>query len=335
MGGGFYFSASATSSPVSGCLSPTSASSFVTSFTRDSGTVSTKNGSPLCQPATLVLESFTVPSTWDRKGANSSSVPQTEFAAVNVNLPANKSYITQTATVPVPPSCQNTQIDFYFPPAYPAILTVHADSGRIIGGSLFAGMGSCTTPTPSPSPTPTPTPTPTPSPTPSGSPSPSPSYSPSPSPSSTPGSSLVCTALSASPTSGPAPLTVNFTGSGSATGQTTLTSYEFQYGDNNQITTTKNTSSHTYTTPGVYTATLTLTGSSGNQASAPACLVSITVGGGTSTPSPTPPGGSIILAQTGVTGQIMTFLGALLVTAGLIHIWLTQRKKIIVSPKKR
>lgn len=328
MVGGAVLAASAGNSYSGSCLSPTSYSSYQTSFTRNgsvgTGRISLSGGKALCSATTLVLESFNVPSTWDRKNDNNTAVPQYEFAAVNVDIPAGKTNWSTSATVAAPLPCQNTQIDYYFPPAYPSIPYLHADT-RVIGGSLFAGYGSCTPP-------PTPTPTPKPTPTPTNQPSPTPTVTPSPTPSPT----LACNSLRANVMSGMAPFTVNFTGAATATGQS-ISLYQFDFGDNNQVSVPGATTAHTYTTPGSYTATLQVVATSGTTPVTEACSVPITVTGTNTTPTPTPPITRILplLPPTGGAGVIMSIIGALLVTAGLFHIWITQRSKIIVAPKKR
>lgn len=330
--GGIYTMSLASSNQESGCLSPTAASSYNDSFERGTGTISTVHGRPLCSAASLVLESFSVPSTWNRMGFNNTAIPQTEYAASNVSLPAGQSNISQTFTVSTPPSCDNTQIDFYFPPAYASIPYAHADEARLIGGSLFAGTGSCTSPTPTPTPSSTPTPTATP--VPSNVPTPTPTPTPAPTP--TPVVSLSCSSLQASAKSGVAPLSVAFTGTGSASGQS-INQWQFAFGDNNQISTTSSTVDYTYTTPGSYTATLTLKSSTGDQTAVTSvCSVPITVGDSTTTvTSPSPGVIAPVLPQTGSSGPLVMLVGAALVTIGLLHIWLTQSKKIIRVPKKR
>ncbi|MCK6264676.1 PKD domain-containing protein [Vibrio sp. ZSDE26] len=79
------------------------------------------------------------------------------------------------------------------------------------------------------------------------------------------GGVLVPTAnIDASPTSGGYPLLVNFDGSGSvANGEsTTITSYDWDFGDGNSDL--GSTASNTYTAPGNYTVVLTVTDSNGN-----------------------------------------------------------------------
>ncbi|MGF1695381.1 PKD domain-containing protein [Vibrio lamellibrachiae] len=70
--------------------------------------------------------------------------------------------------------------------------------------------------------------------------------------------------ISATPISGNYPLFVEFNGSGSSANEpnTTISSYEWDFGDGNVDTGLD--SSHTYTIPGSYTATLTVTDSNGN-----------------------------------------------------------------------
>jgi len=80
--------------------------------------------------------------------------------------------------------------------------------------------------------------------------------------------------ISSSTAAGTVPLTVNFDGSGSAATNATITSYDWDFGDN-----TSGTGafvSHTYTLPGAYTITLTVNDSSGqsNQTTIPVTVTS-------------------------------------------------------------
>jgi LPXTG-motif cell wall-anchored protein len=109
----------------------------------------------------------------------------------------------------------------------------------------------------------------------------------------------------------------------------------FDFGDNSQVSTSSPIVNHTYSTPGNYTITATVKGSSGQQTSvSPLCTTTIDSGNVTPTPLPTPPSTPEVLPDTGKKGNLAIILGALLVTAGLIHVWLTQRGKLIVPPKK-
>ncbi|HEY6737016.1 MAG TPA: PKD domain-containing protein [Candidatus Saccharimonadia bacterium] len=238
-----------TPAPTSGCLDPGKPSSYVTSFTRGTGTVSTKNNLPLCQAGSLELESFSMPDTWDGQGFNASALPQARFDSMGITLPAGAPNLHETLTVKVPEACQNTQIDFYFPPVYSKLTGLHDDDARYINGMIFARHGSCQA---------TPTPTPKPAPTPKA-------------------SSIVCSKLSADTTTGPAPLTVKFTSAATATGQT-VSEYQYSFGDEHSIISPSAAASHTYVLPGQYTATLSVTSSTGAVSAAVAtCTVNLNV----------------------------------------------------------
>lgn len=242
--------------PSTGCLPADEASSYITSFTRGTGTISTYKGLPLCKGASLVLESFSIPDTWDGHGFNASSIPQTKFNTTSVTLPSNQANLRVTMNVSVPPACKPTQLDFYFPPAFQTINGLHTDDAQYIGGKIFAGSGNCSTPTPTATATPKITPKVTPKPT---------------------ASALACSKLTAATTSGPAPLTTSFSGSGTSTGQS-ISEYQFDFGDQHSISSTSPSAGHTYTTAGSYTATLTLTSSTGaTTAVTDQCSVAITV----------------------------------------------------------
>ncbi|MBL8121868.1 hypothetical protein JNM87_03900 [Candidatus Saccharibacteria bacterium] len=149
------------SGTVSGCLDGSRADSYTTSFTRGSGTISIKDGKAICKAQEMVLESFTVPATWDGRGFNSTAIPQKMYGVTKFTVPAGQAGYSKTYSVATPEACSNTQLDFYFAPEYPAITDLHTDDARYIRGVIFKGTGSCT-PAPTPTPVPTPTPTPTP-----------------------------------------------------------------------------------------------------------------------------------------------------------------------------
>jgi LPXTG-motif cell wall-anchored protein len=129
-------------------------------------------------------------------------------------------------------------------------------------------------------------------------------------------------------------LSITFTATGVAQGQS-IQAWMFDFGDNSQVSTSSSTVNHVYTTPGIYTITVTLKGSSGQQTSvSSACTTKIDPGNVTPTPVPTPSASTQVLPATGTKSSFAILFGALLVTAGLIHIWLTQRVKLIVPPKK-
>ena len=232
-----------------GCLDPTKSTSFTTSFTRGTGTIATKNGLPLCKPVSLVLESFTMPDTWDGNGFNLTGLPQKRFATVNLDMPAGAANQKSTLSIAAPETCKNTQLDWYFAPAYDGLTGLHDDDARYIGGMIFAGKGGCgATPTATPKPTPTPK-----------------------------ASSLVCSKLSANTTSGVAPFVVTFTGSAAAVGQS-VAEYQFNFGDQHAIASTSPITKHTYDTPGQYTATLAVTSTDGTASSGvAACSLPISV----------------------------------------------------------
>jgi PKD repeat protein len=110
-----------------------------------------------------------------------------------------------------------------------------------------------------------------------------------------PPSGSVIAVGAASPASGPAPLNVGFDASASVGSNTTISSYEWNFGDGQ--TATGVTTGHVYNTPGIYTATLTVSDDSGHTNSE---TISINVasgngsdagggtGGGTSTTAGTP-----------------------------------------------
>lgn len=127
------------------CLDPKLASSYQATIQRGTGTFTVKDGKPLCASQDIVFESFNVPSTWDKKGWNSTAIPQTKFASTLFTIPAGVANFTKTVTVATPEACKHTQLDFYFAPEYQSITTLTGDDERGLKGQLFAGTGECAT----------------------------------------------------------------------------------------------------------------------------------------------------------------------------------------------
>jgi PKD repeat protein len=83
-------------------------------------------------------------------------------------------------------------------------------------------------------------------------------------------------AIGASPTSGPAPLNVSFSGTASTGGGSSITSYEWNFGDGTPLATGV-TASHVYNVGGSYTASLKVTNSAGFSASSTVGITATTV----------------------------------------------------------
>lgn len=139
------FPVAAQSGNNSQCLDGSKASSYVASFTRGTGTISTKDGKAICSDSKVVLESFTLPSTWNGKGFNSTALPQTKFAIVDVAVPAGQKNWKKTVNVDVPDNCKSTQLDFYLNEGYDKLVGLHDDDARYIYGVIFKGHGTCQT----------------------------------------------------------------------------------------------------------------------------------------------------------------------------------------------
>ncbi|NCU29104.1 hypothetical protein EOM60_00645 [Candidatus Saccharibacteria bacterium] len=136
----------------SSCLDPKNPRSFEASIkSRSSGTITTKDGRPLCSDAEMTLASMSVPDTWDRKGWNKTAIPQTLFADTKFTFPGGKSNHKMTITVNAVDECKNTQTDFYVAPSYQSITTLTGDDERNVVGVLFAGK-KCEEPKPEPEP---------------------------------------------------------------------------------------------------------------------------------------------------------------------------------------
>lgn len=131
------------------CLDPKNPRSFSASMqTRNSGTITTINGQQLCGDATMVMQSFNVPDTWDKKGWNKTAIPQTSFAKKEFTFPGKKSNHKMTVTVDAPDECRHTQTDFYTEKGYDKIETLAGDDARNVIGVLFKGTGKCKEPKP-------------------------------------------------------------------------------------------------------------------------------------------------------------------------------------------
>jgi hypothetical protein len=169
---------SASASATTNCLDGTNRASYKATYTRGTGTITTKNGTPICKDSTLVLSSFTLASTWNRQYtpytyANMTAYPQTMFAEKIVTFPAGKANHSMTVTVNTPDKCKSIQMDFYTGSGYQTLNGPKDDEARNVNGLIINGEGTCETPKPVPTPTPTPpTATPTPIPTPAPTPTP-------------------------------------------------------------------------------------------------------------------------------------------------------------------
>lgn len=96
----------------------------------------------------MVLQSFNVPDTWDKKGWNKTAIPQTSFTKTTFTFPGNKSNHEMTLTVDTPDACKHTQVDFYTEKGYDKIETLTGDDERNVIGVLFAATEECKEPTP-------------------------------------------------------------------------------------------------------------------------------------------------------------------------------------------
>ncbi|HEY6736463.1 MAG TPA: LPXTG cell wall anchor domain-containing protein [Candidatus Saccharimonadia bacterium] len=156
--------------------------------TTGTGTIATKNGLPLCQTTTIVLESFTMPDTWDGQIWNETALPQYKYATTQFTIPAGVTNYTQTFSVAMPSGCKNAQLDFYVGDGYDKLTSLNADDNTWLAGHMFSGnANACATPKPTPTPTPkvtcTPSPKVTPTPTPTPTKTPVPVTTPTPTPS--------------------------------------------------------------------------------------------------------------------------------------------------------
>lgn len=165
---------SSTSSSSSNCLNGSDWQSYEGSTTGNNanltrsangatgvGVIATKNGLPLCQSTTIVLESFTMPDTWDGQNWNSTTLPQYKYAATQFTIPAGQTNYKRTVTVAMPSNCKNAQLDFYVGDGYSQLTTLQADNNTWLAGHMFKGnAAACVTPTPTVTPKPTATPKP-------------------------------------------------------------------------------------------------------------------------------------------------------------------------------
>lgn len=129
----------------SSCLDGNKASSYTTKINRTSGVISVKDGKALCESTDIVLESFSMPDTWDGRGFNSTAIPQTKFSVTRLTIPKGEKNFSKTLSVAAPEACKNTQVDFYIAPEYAAINGLHDDDERYISGVIFKGTKKCET----------------------------------------------------------------------------------------------------------------------------------------------------------------------------------------------
>jgi hypothetical protein len=170
---------SATAGATATCLNGSDHNSFRGTYTRGTGTITTKGGAPICKDSTIVLSSFTLADTWNKQYtpytyANMTAYPQTMFAETTTTFPGGKANHSMTVKVATPEKCKSIQMDFYVGTGYKTLDGPKADEARNVNGLIINGEGTCAvvtppkeTPTPTPVPTPTPpvkTPTPTPTP---------------------------------------------------------------------------------------------------------------------------------------------------------------------------
>ena len=137
--------AGATSQSSTSCLDGNKATSYTTKINRTSGVISVKDGKALCQATDVVLESFSMPDTWDGHGFNSTAIPQTKFSVTRLTIPKGEQNFSKTLQVAAPEACKNTQVDFYIAPEYAAINGLHDDDDRYISGVIFKGTNKCET----------------------------------------------------------------------------------------------------------------------------------------------------------------------------------------------
>lgn len=130
------------------CIDGNDKYSYTVSFTRGSGTITTKNGRPLCQSTKVTLQSFTMPATWDGNLTfNKTAIPQYKFAAVELMIPANVRNYSKTLSIAVPDVCYPTQLDWYVGGELDAIINFHDGEDREVPeGKIFAPTGTCKPP---------------------------------------------------------------------------------------------------------------------------------------------------------------------------------------------
>lgn len=128
----------------SSCLDPSDPRSYEAEIpNRNGGTITTKDGRPLCSDGDMVLQSFNVPDTWNKEGWNKTAIPQTQYASTEFTFPANTSDHSITVKVDSPDPCKHTQLDFYVAPGYEKIDTLTGDDALNVAGILFAATETC------------------------------------------------------------------------------------------------------------------------------------------------------------------------------------------------
>lgn len=134
----------------SNCLDPNKLSSYkVITLERNKGSITTKDGKPLCSDGNLVYQSFNMPANW--KGSlewDERAIPQTEFGRTATKIPANTRNYVASVTVATPEACKGTQMDWNLAPGVTRIDTLDGDMAVNIAGKIFVGKGECEKPKP-------------------------------------------------------------------------------------------------------------------------------------------------------------------------------------------
>jgi hypothetical protein len=108
-------------------------------------TVSTKDGKPVCEDATIFFTSYTMPDTWNQDTAhpfNSTAKPQVKFDSVSVTFKKGVANPSATLKVKMPADCKNVQTDLYFAPEVTKIVTTGHGS-KLISHKLQPRTGEC------------------------------------------------------------------------------------------------------------------------------------------------------------------------------------------------
>ena len=116
-------------------------------------TVATTNHAPLCEGITVFFSSYVVPANYDGQGfelasgvTNPTVYPQPIFDSTLVTLPAGFKD-TITLNIKMPATCNNVQVDVYYPPEITTV-TISGHGAQYISGLIYNSNGHCPVVTP-------------------------------------------------------------------------------------------------------------------------------------------------------------------------------------------
>ena len=116
-------------------------------------TVATTYHAPICRNTTVFFSSYVIPANYDGQGfelasgvTNPTVYPQPIFDSTLVTLPAGFKD-TITLNIKMPATCNNVQVDVYYPPEITTV-TIAGHGAQYISGLIYNASGHCPVVTP-------------------------------------------------------------------------------------------------------------------------------------------------------------------------------------------